>query len=254
MLWWPRRSRPRGDDTPPTPPMKIIARLSVSFALVFAAQLSAQTGLQFNLGGPGEVIQDRFIFANNGVTATATAWSADRTETNPVLHVSEVVQWSPGIGVKNASETITDVPYVPYYVDNQNHYDFILFVFSAPVDISSVRLNPSAGTFDLDASYWLGNIDPAANLSGRAFTGLAGLGFGPRINSESIASNTSRDVAINTPAGGVNAILFGARVSGDAEFDRFKISTIQGCTVIPEPGTAALLLGSLLLVAGRRRR
>ncbi len=234
--------------------MKTPVRLFVSLAFVFAAHLSAQTGLHFNLGGPGETIQDRFIFSNNGVTATATAWSASRTETNPVLHESEVVQWSPGIGVKNASETITNVPYVPYYVDNENHFDFVLFVFSQQVDISSVRVHPSAGTFDLDASYWLGNIDPAANLTRIGWSDLSGLGFGPRTDSEGTVSNTPRDVVIATPAGGVNALLFGARIGGDANFDRFKISTIQGSTVIPEPGSAAMLLGSLLLAVGRRRR
>ncbi|RYD36286.1 MAG: hypothetical protein EOP85_18375, partial [Verrucomicrobiaceae bacterium] len=79
-------------------------------------------------------------------------------------------------------------------------------------------------------------------------------GFGSRIDSDSVASNSPRNVGISTPSGGVNALLFGARVGGDANFDRFKISSIGGSTVIPEPGSAMLALGALGLAVGRRRR
>jgi hypothetical protein len=228
-------------------------RLFVSLFLACIAPLCAQNSLNFNLGGPGETIRDQFVFADGGVTATATAFSVNRTASGATFQDSKVVQWSPGIGVKNSSETITDVPYVPYYVDNQDHYDFVLFVFSGQVDVTSVKITPSSGTFDLDASYWLGNIDTNTDLYGATFAGLASFGFGPRTDSDSVASNSPRTFGIDTPTGGVNAMLVGARVGGDANYDRFKISTVQGVAVIPEPTTAGLLVCSLALALRRRR-
>ncbi len=233
--------------------MNLSARVFVSLFFACIAPLGAQTSLNFNLGGPGETIRDQFIFADGGVTATATAFSVNRTTSGATFQESKVVQWSPGIGVKNSSEVITDVPYVPYYVDNQDHYDFVLFVFSDQIDITSVQITPSAGTFDLDASYWLGNIDTNTDLSGASFADLAGFGFSSRTDNDSVASNSSRTFGISTPTGGVNAMLVGARVGGDANFDRFKISTVHGVAVIPEPSTAGLLVCSLALALRRRR-
>jgi hypothetical protein len=233
--------------------MNAPSRLFVSLFFACIAPLCAQTSLNFNLGGPGETIKDQFVFADGGVTATATAFSVSRTISGATLQDSKVVQWSPGIGVKNSSEVITDVPYVPYYVDNQDHYDFVLFVFSGQVDVTSVKISPSSGTFDLDASYWLGNIAADTDLSGASFAGLASLGFGSRIDNDSVASGSSRSFGIHTPTGGVNAMLIGARVGGDANYDRFKISTVQGVAVIPEPSTAGLLVCSLALAMRRRR-
>ncbi len=234
--------------------MKSITRLLVSLFVACLGQLNAQTSLNFNLGGPGESISDSFIYASGGVTATATAFSVNRSTPGAAFEKSQVVRWSPGIGVKNSSETITNVPYVPYYVDNQDHYDFVLFVFSDKVDVTSVRIHPSAGTFDLDASYWLGNIMPDTNLGGDSFSDLAGLGFGSRIDNDSSPSNSPRTFGVATPTGGVNALLIGARINGDADFDRFKISSIDGTTVIPEPSTAGLLACSLGFALRRRRK
>ena len=237
--------------------MKIFTRLFVCLFVACIGQLYAQNSLNFNLGGPANVenIQNQLVFASGGVTATATGWSVSRSALANGFAKSEVVQWSPGIGVKNSTEVITDTPYVPYYVDNQDHYDFVLFIFSQKVDIDSVKIHPSAGTFDLDASYYLGNVDPGLNLTGDVFSDLASYGFGSRINDDNaVASNSPRTLNLNTPVGGVNAMLFGARVSGDGEFDRFKVSAMHGTTVIPEPSTAGLLIGSLALAFARRRR
>ena len=67
-------------------------------------------------------------------------------------------------------------------------------------------------------------------------------------------SNVPRTFGISSPTGGVNAMLIGARVGGDSNFDRFKITTITGATVIPEPSSLGLALGSLALLLVRRRR
>ncbi|RYD22021.1 MAG: PEP-CTERM sorting domain-containing protein [Verrucomicrobiaceae bacterium] len=234
--------------------MNALTRIVVSSFLALSSQVVAQTSLDFNLGGPGETFHESMIFADGGVTVTATAWSLSRTAQNPTFEQGQLVQWSPGIGVKSGTETITNVPYVPYYVDNEERYDFVLFVFSKKVELSTVKIHPSAGTFDLDASYWLGNIDSSLDLTGDSLASLMSSGFGSRINDDSVASNSPRILDITTPSGGVNALLFGARINGDANFDRFKISALGGSTVIPEPSSTMLALGALGLALGRRRR
>lgn len=234
--------------------MKTLTSLVVSLSLGWMCQLSAQTGLSFHLGAAGETISDHMIFASGGVTATATAWSVNRSSMASGFASSELVQWSPGIGVKNSSEVITDTPYVPFYVDNQDHYDFVLFVFSEKVDITRVKVHPSSGSFDLDASFWLGNVDENLDLTGDVFAALGSHGFGAQINNDGIVSNSPRDIGITTPNGGVNAILIGSRIGGDANFDRFKLSTITGTTMVPEPSSFALVAGSFTLLVSRRRR
>ncbi len=94
--------------------------------------------------------------------------------------MSLLIQWGPGLGVKQASEFIAGTPYVPFYVDNEDHYDFMLFVFSQKVDINQVQISPSGNTFDLDVSFWLGNVDASFNLNGEAFSDLPIAGFGTR--------------------------------------------------------------------------
>ncbi len=236
--------------------MKTIKCLFASLFLISIGQLTAQTSFTLNLGGPDpvETIQNSFIFADGTIKATATAWSISGAAANPSFMQSEVVQWSPGLGVKNSSEVITDTPYVPFYVDNENHYDFVLFIFSGKVDIMHVAINPSGRTFDLDASFWLGNVNPALNLTGQSLEGLDALGLGSPLSNDAAASNSPRSVPVVTPTGGVNALLFGARVNGDVNLDRFKISSVSGTTVIPEPSSAALamMLGGFALC--RRKR
>ncbi|RYD17669.1 MAG: hypothetical protein EOP88_25355 [Verrucomicrobiaceae bacterium] len=233
--------------------MNALTRTLVSSFLALSGQLLAQTSLDFNLGGPGETFHDRMMFADGGVTVTATAWSISRANQDAVLQQAELVQWSPGIGVRSGSEIITDTPYVPYYVDNEDRYDFVLFVFDRKVQLSTVKIHPSSGTFDLDASYWLGNINPSLDLGGDTLASLISSGFGSRIDNDSVASGSPRTVDLTTPADGVNALLFGARVNGDADFDRFKISALGGATVIPEPSSAMLALGALGMAMVRRR-
>lgn len=240
----------------PPSPMKTFTHHVVCFSLLCTGSVLAQNSLNFGLGNPsgGENIQNQLIFSNGGITARATGWSVSRTASSPVFQASQVAQWSPGIGVKNSSEYITDTPYVPYYVDNQDHYDFVLFVFSEKVEIDSVTVSPSAGTYDLDVSLWLGNVDSNLNLTGNSFADLNSLGFGTRVDDDWYATNSPRNVNLATPVGGVNAMLVGGRVGGDSSFDRFKVNTVYGATVIPEPSPVGLLGLAAVMLAARRRR
>jgi len=236
--------------------MKTALRTVAPLIVACICQASAQTSFALNLGGPDnvETIMNSMVFANNGVSATAKAWSISRTASNATLQTSQVVRWSPGIGVKNSSETITNVPYVPYYVDNEDHYDFVLFVFDRKVDVSTVRVTPSSGTFDTDVTYWFGNTSPSVSLTGSTLANLSSLGFGSAINSDTSPSNSARNISLSIPSTGVNAILIGARISGDSDFDRFKVATVSGVTVVPEPASMGLLAFGAAIAMLRRRR
>ncbi len=236
--------------------MKTFLHVCALLSVLTLGRASGQNSFHLNLGGANgvETISNTLVFSGNGVSATAKSWSVSRTGSGPTLQRSELVRWSPGIGSKNSTETITNVPYVPYYVDNQDHYDLVLFYFDKKVDLSSVSLNPSGNNFDTDATYWFGNVSSDLSLTGKTLSNLTSLGFGNAMNSDTSPSRNSRSIALNTPAGGVNALLIGARVGGDSDYDRFKISGVNGTTVVPEPSAAMLcgLAGMTMLL--RRKR
>ncbi|MEP2775104.1 MAG: PEP-CTERM sorting domain-containing protein [Luteolibacter sp.] len=236
--------------------MKTIPRICALIAIFSYGHAFGQNSFQLNLGGVNgaETIANSFVFSGNGVSATAKSWSISRTGTAPTLQRSEIVQWGPGLGSKNSSEVITDTPYVPYYVDNQDHYDLILFVFDKQVDLTSINLNPSGKNFDTDVSYWFGNVSSDINLTGKSLADLSALGFGSIHHDDTAPSTSSRNVGLTSPADGVNALLVGARVGGDSSFDYFKLSTVNGTTVVPEPSAAMLCgLAAMTLLVRRKR-
>ncbi len=240
--------------------MKAFLRILASLAVACLCQVSAQTGFTLNLGGAtnAETIKSSMVFSGGGVSATARSWSISRTDPRGEFTRSEIVQWSPGIGSKNSSEAITTVPYVPYYVDNEDHYDLILFVFDQKVELTSLSLTPSGKTLDTDVSYWFGNVDPNVSLTGDNGSGFSSFGFGSMNSSDTSPGSSARSFNLTgAPTGGVNALLVGARVFGDSDFDRFKISAIRGDTVVnavPEPGATGLIALGFVLAGIRRRR
>lgn len=228
--------------------MNLSKRLFVSLFLGCIAPVCAETSLTFNLGSPGVTVRDQFIFTDGGVTATTTAFTLNPALSNATFQKRQIVQWNPGIGVRSLSELITPVPNAPYDVDDPDHYDFVLFIFSSLVDLTYLEINPST-----EASYWLGNINTTTDLSGASFDGLTEFGFGSRIDTISPASGLPRTFEITTPTGGVNALLIGTRIGNAGIYDPFKIATVEAAAIIPEPTTAGLLVCSLALVLRRRR-
>ena len=131
--------------------------------------------------------------------------------------------------------------------------EFVLFQFSQAVDPASISIT-TYNQSDLDVSYYLGNVMPNVSLTGVNLAELAGLGFGGRIDDDVNSSATSRTVSIVNNAG-VNALLVGARISGDSGADYFKIKQLSVDTVsgVPEPGTF-LMTGAALVALGMVRR
>jgi hypothetical protein len=136
-------------------------------------------------------------------------------------------------------------------VDNAGQHEFVLLRFSAPIDPTTVRIDPY-GTYDRDVSYWAGHVNPSINLTGKAYGDLTGLGFLNRVDSNGTSSSSYRDVSINNPSA-VNALLIGAKYlgTGDGE-DRFKITKMSGQTV-PVPGTLLMFGFGMVVFFGWHR-
>ena len=140
-------------------------------------------------------------------------------------------------------------------VDNNSQLEFLLFQFSAPVDVKQILLDPGGASFDRDVSYWVGNM--TGSLTGIGLAGLAGLGFGSQLTvSNSAASST---LTLSLTGNSVTSLLFGARAAlspSTAEDDRFFIRSLtDDVASVPEPGTLLLLgVGLLAIGLGSRRR
>ena len=146
-----------------------------------------------------------------------------------------------GLGVCDQFETCSNPE---HQVDNHGSYDFVLFSFYASgnpisLDPTTIVINPY-GTYDRDVTYWIGNGN--TNLSTIGLAGLAGAGFGSRIDDNSTVSGNARTVSLGGGAG--NELLFAARLSGnnaDSNLDYFKIESLCANTAaVPEPATFGL--------------
>jgi MYXO-CTERM domain-containing protein len=235
--------------------MKTSAAYAAGLLLAVCLPATAQNSLNWDLtgsGGTGTIGNSR-SFTTDGVTVRATAWSFTKGSADIAFEAARLGQWSGGLGVTNVQEDGSS----PFHqVDNESHNDWILFVFDELVDVGSVRVQPYGGTFDRDVSYWVGTIDPGANLDGLTYSSLSGLGFGAETVVNNSSGTTAIDVVINAPATGVNAMLFGARrgVATGLGVDAFKVQSVCAVTAIPEPTSAVLgLLGVGALCLRRRR-
>jgi hypothetical protein len=233
--------------------MKALIALA-GIVVISSLPLAAQS-ITWNLGGSagyGSSNGNTLSFTQDGLKVTASAWSYTKNSGNTALESAKLGQWSPGLGVVNREENNSS----PWHqVDNNKQNDYILFVFDTLVDVESVRITPSPGPYDQDVSYWVGNINNT-NLDGVTYAGLAARGFSGEQIVSGNSSSSSKNVEINSPVSGINAILFGPKrgLESDSKYvDAFKVGKISA-TVVPEPSAALLsALGVLGLVLRRRR-
>ena len=171
-------------------------------------------------------------------------------KTTHPLKLHRLGRYSSGLGVTNENE---DSGAPDHRVDNFGSNDYILFTFDALVDVTSIKI--ASIVDDSDVSYWVGNISNS-NLEGFSYSGLDSLGFQDEVIDRVNKSINSRTVSIDSPNTGINAILFGAERGLDSGqyLDQFKIKSIHGTVVVPEPSTALLSLLGVVGICFRRRR
>jgi hypothetical protein len=247
------KSTPTATITSKKLKMKLPLIISILAVAIISTNSNGQNLVTWDLtgsGGSGSFGNVR-TFTEDGYAVAATAWSYSKGSSNTAFENAALGQWSLGLGVANRDEGVS-VGSPEHHVDNNGADDFVLFLFDTPVEFGSVVIHPS-GTYDRDVSYWLGNVAGPVNLTNLTYSGLAGLGFGTRVD----VNNSIGSTALAVPLGGgqFNAVLFGTQVGepSSSGIDRFKIAAISA-TPVPEPGTALLLGGGLALGLLRRRR
>jgi hypothetical protein len=191
-------------------------------------------------------------FTAGSVTVFVSSWGVTFGALDDAFEMASLGKWSTGLGSCNVEEVPCDA--TVQQVDNAGADDWLLFVFSEQVQISTVTIDPD-GPADRDVSYYVGNVSiPPTfllDLTGIGPAGLGALGFGPAISDVATVSGDSRDVAIGVAAP-VNAFLLGGYL-GDTD-DVFKVTGLTAVTTVPEPASLLLFLTGAAALAGSRSR
>jgi hypothetical protein len=196
----------------------------------------------------------------SGLTNVAvTAFSTTAISTNTNISAAAVDEYQgDGLGVCGTLEG-TGCSNPQHQVDNTDGgYEFVLFKFSTPVDLSSVTLLDYQGV-DMDMSYWSGNTAPPNNLTNVTDSQFLS-NFGPQGNDNCATNCGSGDTITDTLAGNnVTYLLIAAAYNSGNNNDTFKIQnlSVNSLTATPEPATFGLIgfaLAGIGLIARKRKR
>jgi len=142
-------------------------------------------------------------------------------------------------------------------LDNAGGQDWVLLLFSQPVNLSTFTIFPDIGDNskdqDRDVTYFTGNVSSANDLQNRNYAYLTGTLGMQQWNVDSSKDMTAVTIDITAQNGNAevwgNAILIGASLTSGA--DRFFVSGMTA--VVPVPPAIWLFGSALAVLLGRRR-
>ncbi|MEM6910529.1 MAG: PEP-CTERM sorting domain-containing protein [Verrucomicrobiota bacterium] len=230
--------------------MKFISALTSVLLAVSPSALADSFSYSLSLAPEateGSGFGNSLLYSQGGLDLTVSAFSDVRYE--GTLSAAQVLRYQTGLGVSNPGEGVNSGS-PQHQLDNEYSWDFMLFEFSGPVDLQSLRVDPF-GEFDRDVIYFAGYFNRPLDLLGVETTELETL-F--PVYGESFNRPSSEALTVNLKADGVNTLLIaGPRQSGKPDY--YKVQGIKGeISPIPEPTHATLLLLGGALLALRRKR
>jgi len=248
----------------------LAVKLGLSALLAAGSLSAAPVSYDFTTGGvnsnPG-VRGNTVSFLDNTLSHTVelTSWYAPNN--GSLATATGFVTGAPnvqGFGVCNSGEgafatcTANGGAGSQRGLDNATGRDWVLLLFSQPVNLSSFTIFPDVGNTgtrsrDRDVTYFTGNIDAASELQNQNYAFLTGALGMTRRDVNFSSGRTSVTVNLTAQNGNQevwgNAILIGASLANTG--DRFFLSGMTA--VVPVPPAIWLFGSALAVLLGRRR-
>lgn len=238
---------------------RLFAIIFIFFILLGLAIPSTALALvtfNFTSGGvsSGNNYGNKITFTSGTHQLVANTW-AD-TGTNSTFQSGRIRSWSAGLGSCNRDEGLS-CSNPEHQFDNYLDNDYALFILDDTFQFEKITIDPY-DTWDRDVTFWIGTVDKNLDLTGKTYSDLASLGFGPQTDVFNSRSSSAIDIDLGSVLG--NALLLGPYKDETSSYykkvDRFKIKALYAEEyVVPEPATMALFsIGGVAGAFLRRKR